>query len=346
MKEDISNYTRACVTGGSGYIGSWLVKKLLQKGYAVHATLRNLDEKSKVDLLRSLPNADNRLVLFQADIYNPTEFEPAIRGCQYVFHVATPMQHDSQSSQYKDTSEAAIASARTIANSCVRSQTVKRLIYTASVMSSSPLKEDGSGYKPSFNESSWTSLNLSYTFSNDVFLEYIKSKTLVEKEVLSYNEIKNSKLEVVSLACALVGGDTLLSYFPATSSLAVIISQLTGNLSYYAGLRFLQELLGSVPLLHIDDVCEAHIFCMEKKSLRGRFLCSAVDPTIQQIANYYQENYPQLKITPELVGGPKRGSSCDSVKLMEMGFQYKYDMKKILDDSVDSGFRLGALPLN
>jgi hypothetical protein len=52
-----------------------------------------------VDLLKSLPNADNRLVLFQADIYNPSDFEPAIKGCEYVFHVATPMQHDTQSSQ-------------------------------------------------------------------------------------------------------------------------------------------------------------------------------------------------------------------------------------------------------
>ncbi|XP_059431775.1 phenylacetaldehyde reductase-like [Corylus avellana] len=78
--EKSSNRVR--VTGVSGYIGSSLVKKLLQKGYTVHATLRNLGDAAKVDLFKSLPNAANRLVLFQADIYNPIDFEPAIKGCQ------------------------------------------------------------------------------------------------------------------------------------------------------------------------------------------------------------------------------------------------------------------------
>jgi nucleoside-diphosphate-sugar epimerase len=30
-----------CVTGGSGYIASWLVKFLLQRGYTVRATIRD-----------------------------------------------------------------------------------------------------------------------------------------------------------------------------------------------------------------------------------------------------------------------------------------------------------------
>ncbi|KAH7841249.1 hypothetical protein Vadar_027564 [Vaccinium darrowii] len=279
------NCIKVCVTGGSGFIGSWLVKKLLEKGYTVHATLLNLNEELEVGFVKSLPYADTRLVLFQADIYNPGEFEPAIEGCHYVFHVATPLHHNAQSTKYEDTTEAAIAGVKRIADSCIRSKTVKRLIYTASVMASSPLKEDGSGFKSSLNESCWTPLNLSFNFSDDFLLAYTKSKTLAEMEVLRYNEIGNGELEVVSLLCGLVGGDnTLLSYLPA--SVAVIVSQITGDLTSYGSLRFIHELLGSIPLAHIDDVREAHIFCIEKESLRGRFLCTSADPILKDMANY------------------------------------------------------------
>ncbi|CAL9030355.1 unnamed protein product, partial [Prunus brigantina] len=90
---------------------------------------------------------------------------------------------------------------------------------------------------------------------------YIISKTLAERAVLSYNDIDNGKLEVVTLPCGLVGGETLLSYL--ATSVGVLISQLTGDSFGYNGLKLMQEVNGSVPLVHIEDVCQAHIFCME-----------------------------------------------------------------------------------
>lgn len=127
---------------------------------------------------------------------------------------------------------------------------------------------------------------------------YTRSKTLAEKAILRYNEVDNGKLEVVTIPCGVVGGDqTLLPYLNAT--VEALLSQLCGNLSGYSGLKCVQEITGSVPLVHIEDVCEAHIFCMEQPSLRGRFFCSVVNPTIKEIALYFQENYPEYKIAKE-----------------------------------------------
>jgi len=52
------------------------------------------ENESKVSLLKSLPQSEGKLVLFEADIYNPNDFDHAIEGCEFVFHVATPMIHD------------------------------------------------------------------------------------------------------------------------------------------------------------------------------------------------------------------------------------------------------------
>ncbi|KAK6251416.1 NAD-dependent epimerase/dehydratase - like 10 [Theobroma cacao] len=341
---DRTSNIKVCVTGGAGYIASWLVKKLLEKGYIVHSTLRNLEDKSKVDFLKSLPGADTNLMLFQADLYNPNQFERAIQGCEYVFHVATPLVHDStQGSMFKDTTEAAVAGVRSIADACIRSQTVKRLIYTASVMASSPLTEDRLQFKPCVDESCWTPVDMLFTYCNEVTLAYTRSKTLAEKEALSYNEKNNCNLEVVTLPCGLVGGETLLSYVPLSVEI-MTLTHLRGKIFSVEGLRLMQEILGSVPLVHIDDVCDAHIFCMETPSMRGRFLCAAANPTIAEIATYFGENYPDCKIGEELMGEEKGGIAFDSSKLIKMGFHYKCDMKKILDDSMECRRRLGALP--
>jgi len=44
MEEDKGT---VCVTGGTGYVASWLIMRLLQHGYSVRATVRS-DPASKI----------------------------------------------------------------------------------------------------------------------------------------------------------------------------------------------------------------------------------------------------------------------------------------------------------
>lgn len=340
MEKISTSGCKVCVTGGAGYVGSWLVKKLLDKGYTVHATLRNLDDLTKVSLLKSFPGSETRLVLFKADMFRPEEFENAIRGCQFVFHVATPFEK-TPGSEYKNTSEAAVASVKSIATACKRSGTVKRLVFTASVFASSPLKDDGSGFKDFVDETCWSPSNLSVPYGSDFLKAYQDSKVQAEKEMLRFGKENEDELGVVSLTCGLVGGGTLLSYTPG--SVAVTISQLTNNAAHYSSIRYLEELMGKVPLIHIDDVCEAHIFCMENPSVQGRILCASSFVASAEIASYFQQNYPQFHVKQEYLDGPKRQIKWASSKLTEKGFVYKYDMKTVLDDCVSCAKRMGDL---
>ncbi|KAM0072270.1 putative dihydroflavanol 4-reductase [Helianthus debilis subsp. tardiflorus] len=306
---------KVCVTGGAGYIGSALVHSLLQKGYTVHATLRNLGDESKVGLLKSFPFAEERLHLFEADIYKPEEFQEAIQGCVFVFHVATPLQHTT-GYKYNNVIDAAVNSVKKIVDACAHSGTVKRLIYTASVVAASPLKDDGSGYK-----------------------DYKKSKTKSEQEILKLGEEKANELEVVTLACGLVGGEGCLPY--PSSTVLPLVSQISNNVTRYQILRYLEELLGKIPIVHIEDVCRAHIFCAETPSVTGRFLCASSYVTSAEIAKYYQKTYPQLN--QEYLEEHGRFIKWGSKKLEDKGFAYKYSTETILDDCLECAKGSGVI---
>lgn len=75
LMEEISSAIY-CVTGANGYIGSWLVKSLLQRGYKVHATVR---DPGKTPCLYHCPgprsdNRSNRPLLWQHGPFRRTEW--------------------------------------------------------------------------------------------------------------------------------------------------------------------------------------------------------------------------------------------------------------------------------
>ena len=93
--------TTICVTAGTGFIASHIIKKLLEQGHDVRTTVR--DPKSKrVDFLRELEKSEpvqksgGTLTIFQADLTVPGSFDEAFsNGCEIIIHTAAVVKTTS-----------------------------------------------------------------------------------------------------------------------------------------------------------------------------------------------------------------------------------------------------------
>jgi len=80
------------VTGGSGYIGGWCVAGLLQQGYVVRTTVRDLGREAAVRAaLGKIVDPGNRLSFYAANLTSDEGWDAAASGCDYVLHVASPL---------------------------------------------------------------------------------------------------------------------------------------------------------------------------------------------------------------------------------------------------------------
>lgn len=209
-------------------------------------------------------------------------------------------------------------------------------------MSACPRKEEDFSFKNSVDETCWTPLHCPFAHAQKFELDYYRSKTLTEKEFLLYNtKGEKREMKVVSLVCALVGGNGILQY--VSGSVSVIISPLSRQRLPYKLLKLLQEMLGSMPLVHIDDLCEAHIFCMENEFNYHRIFCVSHWPMMEEIVDYYELNFPHAQVLRDGVNGSKISTPCNVNKLLDLGFKYKYSMEQILDDSIEYARRVGGL---
>ncbi|XP_045825072.1 phenylacetaldehyde reductase-like isoform X2 [Trifolium pratense] len=121
-----------CVTGAAGFIASWIVKFLLQRGYTVRGTVRDPSNPKKVDHLRKLDGAKERLQLFKADLLEEGSFDSVVEGCDGVFHTASPVRFVVNFPQ-AELIDPALKGTLNVLKSCAKSPSVKRVILTSSV---------------------------------------------------------------------------------------------------------------------------------------------------------------------------------------------------------------------
>ena len=66
--------------------------QLLAEGYQVKTTVRSLASEGKVQPLRDLEFADERLTILEADLLKPGSLGECVRGESVVFHTASPFK--------------------------------------------------------------------------------------------------------------------------------------------------------------------------------------------------------------------------------------------------------------
>lgn len=319
------------VTGASGFIGSWLVMKLLKAGYIVRATVRDPSNQKKTKPLLDLPGSSERLSLWKADLSEPGSFDEVIKGCTGVFHVATHIDFESKDPE-NDVIKPTVEGMVGILKSCKEAGTVKRVVFTSSA--GAVCAEEH--MKPVYDETCWSDVEFCRRVKITGWM-YFVSKTLAEKAALKYAE--ENGIDLVTIISPLVMGPFLSTGLPPSfhTSLALI----TGTESHYM-------ILKNIQFIHLDDLCESHIFLFENPEAKGRYICSSHDTNIYDLARMLQKRYPEYNIQQEFEWKEEDLPAIhfSSKKLLCLGFKFNYTMEEMFDQAIQTCRERKLVPLS
>jgi nucleoside-diphosphate-sugar epimerase len=188
MTDGRSREPKVLVTGISGFLGGHVAQQLLQQGYRVRGTIRQMTKASTV-MSRFKP-FEEKLSLVEADLDRDKGWDNAVSGCDYAIHTASPFPSGAVRDETGLIRTAREGTLRVLRAS--HEVGVKRVVLTSSIAATN----HGSGRAP-FSEKDWTDVESKRA------TPYYKSMTLADRAAWAFSEEHGLPLAVINPALIL-----------------------------------------------------------------------------------------------------------------------------------------------
>jgi dihydroflavonol-4-reductase len=261
------------VTGASGFLAIHTLIQLLQQGYKVRGTLRTMTRENEVrETLRKYVNADDMLEFVGADLSSDAGWEQAVRGCEYVLHVASPFPLYEPKHEDELIKPAVEGTLRVL-----RAAHMAKAKRVVQVSSNAAISIGHEGENRTFTEEDWSRLDKPIG-------AYAKSKTLAERAAWDFiNGTENvNKMDLVTINPPLIVGPVPNKNLPTSAE--AISTLLQGQVPGLAKIK--------MGVVDVRDVVAAMLLAMTTPEAAGnRFLCSGGTLWIKEMAEILHKQY-------------------------------------------------------
>lgn len=243
------------LTGISGYIGLHCAKELLEQGFEVRGSIRNLAKEQEVRKTLEDASVDmSNLKFVELDLLSDKGWEAAAEGCDYIMHVASPFAMENPKDENDMIKPAVEGSLRALRAG--KKAGVKRVVLTSSIVAMMGSRKTGI-----FTNKDWTDPN------DPGINTYTKSKTLAEKAAWKFMEEEGGSMELVTVNPGAVLGPALGSNITG-QTMDMFRQMLVGKMPMVPNMAF--------PMVDVRDVAIVEVKAMLSPEAAGKRMLTAL----------------------------------------------------------------------
>ena len=265
---------KVLLTGISGYIGNHCAVELLKNGYSVRGSVRSLSKSQKViEAIKKEVDPKDNLEFCELDLLSDDGWDDAMKGCEYVMHVASPFINIEPKDENQYIRPAVDGTMRAL--KAAKSAGIKRVVLTSSMVSM--LENADKSIK--VNSESWTNVKAKNVSA------YAKSKTLAEQAAWDFINAQQ---------------DTPKMEFAVVNPGPVFGPSLSGDLTGASMSMFTNMIQGKMPMVpqasinmsDVRDIAKIHVLALENDKADGkRFIVTTEEPfAFQEVAKILKSN--------------------------------------------------------